>query len=199
MLARLAPLAALALVACVPLPPAAVNSSLQPTEALRNANPSNIAVLPVEDATRGGTANEVLETVRSEVCAALVQRRYAPLASKVVDPVVHERTAGLVNASITKREVLARIAGHLQEDAVLAIRITHWDDSRVMASARVRVAVEATMLSSTQKIELWTGGMDGEFKAGREAAAPRYRDERIVDIARQVARAVISQLPEHSL
>lgn len=196
---RLVPLAVLALAACVPLPPAAVNSSLQPTEALRTANPSNIAVVPIEDGTRGGTASEVLETVRREICAALVQRRYAPLTSKVVDPMVTERTAGLVNATLTKREVLERVAGHLQEDAVLAMRFTHWDDSRVMASARVRFAVDVTMISSTQKNLLWGGTLEGEIKAGRESAAPRYRDERIVDVARQVARAVVSQLPEHSL
>ena len=189
-------LLALAASACVPLPPAAVNSSLQASEALHSANPSNIAVVPVEDATAGGNAREVLETVRQEICAALVRRRYAPLSSRVVDPVVREQASGVANASFTRPEVLARIAGHLNEDAVLAVRITQWDESRIMANARVRFAAEATMLSATTKAVLWGGTLDGEVKAGQTAAAPRYRDERVLDVARQIARALISQLPE---
>lgn len=183
---------------CVPLPPAAVNSSLQASDGLRTTNPSNVAVVPVEDATRGGNAREVLETVRQEIYAALVQRRYAPLSSKVVDPMVREHGAAVANASMTRPEVLARVAGHLNEDAVLAVRITAWDESRVMASARVRFAVEATMISAAKKDLLWGGSLDGEVKAGREAAAPRYRDERVIDCAKQIARALISQLPERS-
>ncbi|MEZ5964767.1 MAG: hypothetical protein R3F56_13050 [Planctomycetota bacterium] len=195
---RLAMLLGLSVSACVPLPPAAVNSSLQPTEALQDVKPSNVAVVPVEDATAGGNAREVLETIRQEICAALVQRRYAPLSSRVVDPIVREQTAGVANASMTRPDVLARVAGHLNEDAVLAIRITMWDESRIMASARVRFAAEATMLSSTKKTVLWGGTLDGEIKAGQTAAAPRYRDERVLDVAKQIARALISQLPERS-
>ena len=181
---------------CVPLPPAAVNSSLQASDGLQAANPSNVAVVPVEDATRGGNAREVLETFRQEVYAALVQRRYTPLSSRVVDPVVREHGAAVANASMTRPEVLARVAGRLNEDAVLAVRITAWDESRVMASARVRFAVEATMISASTKAVLWGGTLDGEVKAGREGAAPRYRDERVIDVTKQIARALISQLPE---
>src|SRR5690606_37614870 len=125
---RLLPSLALVVAACVPLPPAAVNSSLQASDALVAVNPSNIAVVPVEDATPGGSARDVLETFRQEVYAALVQRRYAPLSSRVVDPVVREHGAAVANASMTRPEVLARVAGHLNEDAVLAIRITEWDE-----------------------------------------------------------------------
>lgn len=193
---RLAVFLALVVPACVPLPPAAVNSSLQPSEALRSANPANVAVVPVEDATTSGNAHEVLETMRQEICAALIQRRYAPLSSRVVDPVVREHTVGLANASLTRPEVLARVTGFLNEDAVLAVRITTWDESRIMSTARVRFAAEATMLSTAQKSVLWGGTLDGEIKAGQASAAPRYRDERVLDVARQIARALISQLPE---
>jgi hypothetical protein len=199
MLVRCTALCSLALaLGCVPLPPAAVNSSLQATDGLRAANPSNIAVVPVEDGTRGGNARDVLETFRQEMYAALVQRRYVPLSSRVVDPVVREQAAAVANASLTRPEVLARVAGHLNEDAVLAVRITAWDESRVMANARVRFGVEATMISSSTKAVLWSGGLDGEVKAGREGAAPRYRDERVLDCTKQIARAMISQLPERS-
>jgi hypothetical protein len=183
---------------CVPLPPAAVNSSLQASEALAELNPSNVAVVPVEDATRVGTAREVLEAFRQEVYAALVQRRYTPLSSRVVDPVVREHGAAVANASMTRPEILGRVAGHLNEDALLAVRITQWDESRVMANGRVRFAVEATMISASSKAVLWSGTLDGEVKAGREGPAPRYRDERVLDATKQVARALISQLPERS-
>lgn len=195
---RLAVLFAVALPGCVPLPPAAVNSSLQPTQALQSANPSNVAVMPVEDATPGGNAREILDPIRQEIHAALVARRYVPLSSRVVDPVVREHTSGIANASLTRPEVLSRVAGKLDEDAALAVRVTQWDESRIMSSARVRFAVEATMLSSGDKTVLWGGTMDGEIKAGQAAAAPRYRDERVLDIARQIARALISQLPERT-
>jgi len=193
---RVAVLSLLFLTACVPLPPAAVNSSLQASEALHTVNPSNVAVVPIEDATPGGNAGEVLETIRQEICGALVRRRYAPLSSRVVDPVVREQTTGLANATFTRPEVLARIAGHLNEDAVLAVRITQWDESRIMANARVRFAAEATMLGTATKAVLWGGTLDGEIKAGQPGPAPRYRDERVLDVARQIARALISQLPE---
>jgi hypothetical protein len=195
---RMALLAALVAHGCVPLPPAAVNSSLQPTEALRTVNPSNVAVVPVEDATAGGQAREVLETIRQEVNTALIDRRYTPLGSRFVDPVVREHTSGVANASLTRPEVLARVAGHLKEDALLAVRITQWDESRIMSNARVRFAIEATMLSSATKTVLWGGTLDGEVKAGQTAAAPRYRDERVLDAARQIARALISQLPQRT-
>lgn len=195
----LALLALLAASACVPLPPAAVSSSLQATPELQTVNPSNIAVVPVEDATPGASVHALLEVVRDEIYAQLVLKRYAPLTSKVVDAVVREKGAGAAGASLARPEVLAQVAGTMNEDAVLCVRVTQWNDSRVMSASRVRFAADVIMVSARTKATLWGGAIEGEVKAGGQAAAPRYREERLADIARQMARAIISQLPSHVL
>ncbi len=194
-------LALLTLVAasCVPLPPAAVASSLQATPELQTVNPSNIAVVPVEDATPGASIRDLTEAVRTEIYAQLVLKRYAPLTSKVVDAVVRQHTVGTTGASLTRPEVIARVAGAMDEDAVLCVRVTQWDDSRIMSSSRVRFAADVIMVSGKTKATLWGGAVEGEVKAGGLDPAPRYREERLQDVARQLARAIIAQLPAHVL
>jgi hypothetical protein len=178
-----------------PLPP--VHSSMITSVELIATNPVDVAVMPIEDATAGGAAQLVLDEVRQEIAAQLVGRLYSPIAIAAIDRATPRdaSSAGRTH-SVVDTAWLATVTGRYGEDAVLGLRITRWDKSSMMVNARVRFAVDATMLGSRDRKILWSGSVEGEVKAGGTGPAPLDPRERELAAGRQLAEQVILLLPK---
>ncbi len=176
-------------------PAGGVFSSLETSSELLSTNPADIAVLPVEDATADGSARVVTDALREEIARALVQRYYAPLAPAMVDDVLAGELAAPAAVSVLDASWLESVGGRFGEDAVLAVRITRWDASSLMATGVVRFAAELTMKAPAQPEALWSGGVHGEVKAGGSGPAPRDRTGRLRAAATEVAGELIRRLP----
>lgn len=126
-----------------PLPKGADNPDLH-VGRLKQVNPLEIAVLPVTNNT--GKDDLPLERMREDFYKGLVRRYYTPLALSFVD----QKTA--VEASYTP--------GELQENAVLQVFLTSWDDSRWTANGEVTIEGDVFLLdvsNPTTSQALWGG------------------------------------------
>lgn len=178
------------------MPPPQVFSSLESSTELFAANPADIAVLPVEDATRDGEAVDVVDTIREEVARALVQRYYVPIAPAKVDDILAGEARALDTVSVLDASWLKGVGGRFGEDAALALRVTEWDRSSLMATGRVRFAADVLLAAPGVSEPLWSGTLRGEVKAGGQGPAPRDRMGRARAAAKQFAIDLIRLLPK---
>ena len=84
------------------------------------------------------------------------------------------------------------IAGKAADDAMLAVRVDSWDESRLLSDMRVSFRLQAALVASDGEL-LWSGGLSGEVKAGGLGPAPRDRDA----MARSCAELALNDLLLH--
>ena len=191
-------LSLLGLPACVMpgLPP--IEDSLVRSAELGKVNPTSIAVLEVEDRTNGDFVKPLLETMRKQLGASLIDRYYSPLTSTYVDTRMQRavQNASSGRGSTIETEFLASLAGQANEDAILAVQVTHWDQSSLLVSNEVQFVAKVTMFASEKKIVLWSGDMRGVVVAGGTAAAPRDPAARAEAAARELIKELLNRLPK---
>lgn len=184
--------ALVALCACVQRPPADVQSSVIAAPDLYTVNPADIAVMPVEDATPDRRVTPHLDLIRQEVAKSLVGRLYSPLTARAVDA---QLATDPLRGTVTDATLLGKVAGRFGEDAVLGLRITQWDESKIMATNRIQFSADVTMVDAKGKRTLWSGNFTGDVKAGGSGPAPLDRDEKVRSAAIGFAQELISRLP----
>ncbi|GAB4142813.1 MAG: hypothetical protein Fur0037_10160 [Planctomycetota bacterium] len=171
--------------------PVVVTPSFQATPALFERNPSDIAVLQVEDGTADGAASRLCGLMRQVLMSHLPDRLYAPLSARVVDAALSDDRPAEGQTALSPA-YLKRIGGKVREDAVLAVRIDRWDESSILVDNRVRFQLQAAMSAPDGEL-LWQGGLTGEIKAGGQGAAPRDREA----MARSCAEIAMIELLNH--
>ncbi len=187
--------------ACQTVDPLSVDSTLAATPALASRRPSDVAVLPVEDGTPDGAASRHLTFFRQELMRQLPGRFYAPVTATTVDVALATKAvaqeASTKGSSILVPAVLRSYAGHCKEDAVLALRIDRWDESRLLIDRRVRFELQAAMIA-TDGEQLWSGSLRGEIKAGGAGAAPRDKDSMGRSCAGMAVGELLDRLPRRN-
>ena len=174
--------------------PPKVDSNLQAAPEILAANPSDIAVLPIEDATAGQTARPRLVVMRRAIAKSLIQRRYSPLQASAVDQAIRARPASA--GSMMDPGWIEAMAGKAAEDAMLIVRLNKWDESSLMSTARVRFDADVKLVYAKDRSVLWSGNIHGEAKAGgAEGPAPFDRQGRAKGAAEQFANELIRRLP----
>jgi hypothetical protein len=186
--------AALLLGACQAPPPIVVNAQFAPTPAMAGRTVENVAVLPVEDGTGTGSAAKVLTLMRQEVERNLVDRLYSPLATPKVDAALRAAPATASGDSILMPAVLQKLAGHAHEDAVFALRVEKWDEGLLLIQHKVHFQLQAALVGS-DGVQLWSGTIVGEVKAGGANPAPFDRDGKARSCAQLAVREMMLRLP----
>ena len=185
---------ALLLGACQTPPPIVVTAQFAPSAALATRTIENVAVLPVEDGTSNGGAAKVLTLMRQEVERRLVDRLYSPLATREVDNGLRAAPATASGDSIMVPATLQKLAGHAHEDAVFAMRVDKWDEGVLQVQNKVWFQFQAVMVGS-DGVQLWSGTIQGEVKAGGTNPAPFDRDGKARSCAELAVREMMLQLP----
>jgi hypothetical protein len=122
-----------------------------PNAKIEFVNPTDIAVLPVENAT--ASKKIPAKELRAALESGLVLRRYSPLATDYVDSKVTEA---------------AFQPGSLREDAVLRVSIESWDDRSWITHGAITLRLTARILDSKNGGELWSGRLDRRFDLGKD-------------------------------
>lgn len=114
---------------------------------LEQKSPIDVAVAPIGDSS--GNAELPRAELRSAFQAALVGRRYSPIALDLVDSKV-------VNASYRP--------GALEEQAVLLIDVERWDTHLWSTHNVIETTIRARMVDPANPAgELWSGRLDKRF------------------------------------
>ncbi|MHC4077805.1 MAG: hypothetical protein ACYTGW_12480 [Planctomycetota bacterium] len=172
----------------------AVRSAMVQSPDLHRLSPSDIAVLPIEDRTSDKTVSRLLSHMRAQINRALPQRKYSPVSTQAVDA-AFGTALPVDGSSIIQEAVLKKLAGKADEDAVLAVQISRWDQSSLMANAIVRFAAEVTLFGSKEGRPLWSGDLQGQLKAGGANPAPRGPKDRARAAADEFVAQLIDRLP----
>ncbi|HEX6813543.1 MAG TPA: hypothetical protein VF384_18130 [Planctomycetota bacterium] len=188
--------ALLLLAGCQMAAPVVVNSTFAATPAFSARSPTDIAVLPVEDGTADGAARRHLVFLRQEVNRLLVDRRFSPLKTEIVDAGL--RDVGGTGESLLAPATLQRMSGHSAEDAVFALRVDRWDESKLIVDRKVWFQFQAALVGS-DGVPLWSGTITGEVKAGGAGAAPRDRDGMARSCGSLAIQEMMQQLPMRTL
>ena len=93
---------------------------------------------------------------------------------------------------------MAELARAGKDDAVLAVRVSKWDESQLMSTRKVRFEFEAAMVAS-DGTPLWSGTIQGRVKAGGAGAAPLGREAMARSCVELSVRELLLQLPERSI
>jgi hypothetical protein len=186
--------ALLLLAGCQMPAPVVVNSTLVATDAFSSRSPKDIAVLPVEDGTADGAAKRHLVFLRQEVMRHLVDRRFAPLSSEAVDAGLRGVAGGSASESLLTPSTLQRMSGHSGEDAVFALRVDRWDETSLVTSNKVWFQFQAALVG-VDGVQLWSGTIQGEVKAGGAGAAPRDRDGMARSCGSLAVQEMMQRLP----
>jgi hypothetical protein len=189
--------AALLLAGCQTGPPVLVNSTLVATDAFSARSPKNVAVLPVEDGTADGAAQRHLVFLRQEVMRQMVDRLFAPLSPNVVDAGLRGVAGGSAKESLLTPATLQRMSGHSNEDAVFALRVDRWDESNLVTAHKIWFQFQAVLVGVDQ-VQLWSGTIQGEVKAGGAGAAPRDRDGMARSCGTLAVQEMMSRLPKRT-
>lgn len=184
--------------ACQTTNPVLVDSTLAPTPVFANRSPADIAVLPIEDGTTDGAVQRHLVFLRQEVMRQLPGRLFSPITPEVVDAALRGVPEPAVRESVMAPSSLQRLVGHAREDAVLAVRVDRWDESRLLVDKRLRFQFQAALVGSDSQL-LWSGMIQGEVKAGGFGAAPRDRDGMARSCGEIMIREMMQRLPQRVL
>ena len=194
---HLAALSLLGLSACLmpELPP--IEDSLIRSAQLSTVNPSSIAVLAVEDRTGGEMVTPLLESMRHQLGMSLIDRHYSPLNSVYVDGRMRRavQNASSGSHSTIETDYLASLAGQADEDAILAVQVSHWDQAGLLVNNQVSFVAKVTLFGSADKTVLWSGDIRGTVVAGGTGAAPRDPEERAQAAAREMVKELLNRLP----
>lgn len=177
--------------ACKTPPPLTTTPSFVTYPALSTRNPNDIAVLPIEDGTPNLAATRHLEFMRQVLQRGLPTRLYAPVSSQVVDAALLHSEPGPGETRMTQA-YLKRVAGKAAEDAMLAVRLDSWDESRLLSDMRLSFQLQAVLVANDGEV-LWSGNLGGTVKAGGLGPAPRDRDA----MARSCAELALNDLLVH--
>ncbi len=192
---RLGAFAAAALVAACATPdPVVVNATFLEAPAFATRSPSQVAVLPVEDGTPDGAVQRLLVFLRQQVMRELPDRLYSPLTATTVDAALRNVPRPAAGESIMVPATLQQLAGHAAEDAVFALRVDRWDESKLQTDKRVWFQFQAALVGS-DGVQLWSGSIQGEVKAGGAGAAPRDREGMARSCAEIAVREMMQRLP----
>jgi hypothetical protein len=190
-----------ALAACQSGPPVRVFPAFNTSPALATLRPASVAVLPVEDGSEGRRATPFLPFLRQELNRQILDRRYSPLAEASVDTAIKgsaEYAAAKTRGTpIVEPAVLQKLAGHSSEDATLAVRVDHWDNTSLVSSKRLYFRLRATLVASSGQ-QLWYGNLGGEVKAGGAGAAPLDKDGMERSCIEILVRELLNELPARS-
>ncbi len=151
-----------------------------PSSRIDAASPVDIAVVPIENAT--GSTRIPVAALRDAFEAALVQRRYSPLATEYVDSQV-------VDASYRP--------GALREDAVLQVTVESWDETLWVSHSAVTARLRATMLDAhgSGHEALWTGKLEKRFELGKDREQFTSEEPRRRLLAKVIADELLAALP----
>ena len=177
--------------ACHMAPPMQVQSSFETSPALQERNPSDIAVLKVEDGTTDLAATPYLDFMRQSLARQLPNRSYAPLSNRAVDAALRE-TRPKAGETVLARPFLERAAGQSSAEAVLALRVDRWDESRLLSDKRVSFEFQTALVANDGEL-LWSGSSIGWVKAGGSGPAPL--DATLM--ARSCAEVALAELLSH--
>lgn len=180
--------------ACQSEPPLRVAAALRASPDLAVERPADIAILPIEDATVARSFGVLEGRMRQGLVTRLAERLYSPLAPQHVDQKLRE-AGKLATGSPVDAAWLGGVKGTCGEDAVLGVRITHWDVSKIMETRRVQFAAEVLMLGARSGALLWSGRIEGSAKSGGEGPAPLGREQRVESAVDVVADALARELP----
>lgn len=150
-------LVASALACKTPGAPRGTDNPALVTGALKTVNPLDVVVLPIQNTT--GRDDLPLAEMRHDFHAGLVRQKYSPLALDYVD-------ARTVEASYTP--------GDLQEQAILQVFLTGWDESQWKAHSRIGIEAEVYLLDSRHpdvRQPLWGGKADRKIDMAQERAS----------------------------
>ena len=174
--------------------PVVVNSTLVATPAFSSRSPKDIAVLPVEDGTADGAAQRLLVFLRQEVMRLLPDHQFSPLAVERVDAGLRGIAGSAAKESLLAPATLQRMSGHSAEDAVFALRVDRWDESNLLTAHKVWFQFQAVLMGVDQ-VQLWSGTIQGEVKAGGAGAAPRDRDGMARSCGALAVQEMMQRLP----
>lgn len=179
---------------CQSEPPVRMAASLRVAPELLTLRPADIAILPIEDGTLTRSFGPLEGRMRAALVKQLAERLYSPLDPSHVDRRLRD-TGRLATGSPVDGTWLGSVRGSFGEDAVLGVRITQWDVSKIMDTRRVQFSAELLMLGSQTGATLWSGRVEGSVKAGGDGPAPLGREQRIESAADVVAGAIAPGLP----
>lgn len=187
----------LGLAACAVTDPVVVNANFVATPAFASRSPTQVAVLPVEDGTKDGSVQRLLVFLRQEVMRQLPGRLFTPLTPTTVDAALRGVPPPGPGESIIVPATLQKLAGHASEDAVFALRVDRWDEARLHVDKKLWFQFQATLVGS-DGVQLWSGSIQGEIKAGGASAAPRDKESMARSCAELAVREMMLRLPRCS-
>lgn len=190
---------AFAAAACQTPEPVVVNAAFTPTPELGVRSPTQVAVLAVEDGTADADKPERraarhLTLLRQEVIRQLPGRLYTPITATAVDNALAAVAKPAAGQSIVQPANLQKLAGHAGEDAVIALRVTGWDETSLPIDKYTWFQFEASMLGSDGAL-LWSGQIAGKVKAGGAGVAPRDREGMARSCVELAVREMLERLP----
>jgi hypothetical protein len=186
---------------CTVPPPVSVTPSFQVTDAFAARSPADVAVLPVEDGTENGAAGKLLVLLRQEVMRQLPDRLFSPVNTPVVDAALRSAPAGAAESALTPANLQRFAAAGSAAgagDAVFALRVDRWDEGRLLTERKVWFQFQAALVAS-DGVQLWSGTIQGEAKAGGFGAAPRDRDGMARSCAELAVREMMLRLPRRAV
>ena len=187
------PAALLALAACASKPPVIIESTMNSDPALVSQSPNEIVVLPVEDATNSRGIDTT--AMRAAIADALPEKRYVPIRLSHADSVLANAGVSLAGSAVDAAAVQS-LRGKLDEDALLGVRITRWDTSRLAATGRLQFTAETMLTSSATGQPLWWGVVEGDVKAGGETGVvPVSTDDKLKSVHGLFGRYILAELP----
>lgn len=183
--------------ACQTPEPVNVNASFVAAPAFSSRSPSQVAVLPIEDGTADGAVQRHLTLLRQEVMRQLPGRLFTPITATAVDAALSQVPAPAAGESILVPATLQKLAGHAAEDAMFALRVDRWDEGRLHIDRKLWFQFQAALIGS-DGVQLWSGSIQGEVKAGGSGPAPRDKDGMARSCAELAVREMMNRLPRRT-
>jgi hypothetical protein len=140
-------------------------------------SPLEIAVVPIVNEAGKDVPTSKL---RASFQRALVGRRYSPLALEFVDKHV-------TDASYSP--------GASDEQAVLEIKVLHWDMSQLDARQVVTAHIQVRLIDAAGGADLWTGKVDQRFEFGSDMDGLTTDAARTQAICERIAGDMLENLP----
>jgi len=147
---------------------------------LGQLNPSDVVVAPIINKMERAEAPE--HEIREAFQAALVRRRYSPLALDFVD-------SRVVDAAYRP--------GALQEEAVLQIVVHDWDDSKWETRTALIVDIEAVMIDASGPTgeALWSGRLTKRYNIDTDRSRFATQAQMRREACQRVAVDLMAAMP----